>query len=193
MADDRSALPLAVDITTRRVRADDWQRIRALRLEALRDPMAHLAFLESIETATARPDQEWQSRALEASASDAYAQFLAVTSEQSGEQLIGSLAVVVRRAGVPDYFGRIPEVDLPTVVGVYVSPSGRGVGVIDALLAAASEFARARGDHELTLDVHENNLPAIRSYERAGFEVRDSFEGESGRELGMVKHLEAAR
>ncbi len=173
------------NVTVRRVRADDWAMIRELRLEALHDPMASVAFLESIETATARPDEEWQARASDASRSTSYSQFLALRDEQ----LIGSLAVIVRKAGVPDYFERVPEVDLPTVVGVYVSPSGRGLGVIDALLAAAVEFARDRGDRELTLDVHETNLPAIRAYERAGFETTSAFTGEDGRELGMVKTL----
>ena len=179
------ARPLAEDVVVRRVRTDDWERVRSLRLEALHDPMAHVAFLESIEQATARPDEEWQTRASTLAAGDASAQFLA---EQEG-RLIGSLAVIVRPAGIPDYFGRLPDVDLPTVVGVYVAPTGRGLGVIDALLVAAADFARSRGDRELTLDVHESNLAAIRAYQRAGFELRSSFDGESGRELGLVQEL----
>ncbi|HEY4225306.1 MAG TPA: GNAT family N-acetyltransferase [Pseudolysinimonas sp.] len=183
------ARPLAADVTVRRVRADDWQRIRALRLQALHDPMAPVAFLESIEQAQARPDEEWQARASTMAEGTGGAQFLA----ESGHELIGSLAVIVRPAGVPDYFERVPDVDLPTVVGVYVAPSGRGAGVIDALLATAAGWARSRGDRELTLDVHETNLPAIGSYRRAGFEVRSEFAGESGRELGMVKDLALER
>ena len=169
----------------RRARAEDWRRIRAFRLEALRDPMASVAFLETIEEASAHPDDHWRARVAARAEGDDSAQFLA---ERNGE-LIGSLAVFLREAGAPDYFDRIPEIDLPTVVGVYVAPVGRGLGVIDALLAAASEWARARGDLQLTLDVHESNLPAIRAYERAGFEIASDFEGEHGRELGMVKVL----
>lgn len=179
--------PLAADVMVRRVRADDWQRIRALRLQALKDPMAPVAFLESVEQAAARPDEEWRTRAASMAEGTGGAQFLA----DRGEELIGSLAVIVRPAGFPDYFDRVPDMDLPTVVGVYVAPSGRGAGVIDALLAAAVGWARSRGDRELTLDVHETNLPAIGSYRRAGFEVMSEFAGESGRELGMVKDLAA--
>jgi GNAT superfamily N-acetyltransferase len=138
-----------------------------------------------VEQALARPDEEWSARAAIHAESDASVQFLA----ERGGELIGALTVFVRTAGEPDYFGRVPEVDLPTVVGVYVSPSGRGLGVIDALLAAASGWGSARGDADLTLDVHESNRAAIRAYERAGFEIRGVFEGESGRELAMVKHL----
>jgi GNAT superfamily N-acetyltransferase len=175
----------ATGVAVRRIRPDDWERVRSLRLEALRDPVAHLAFLETVEQATARADQEWIDRASTMSAGDSGAQFLA---ERSGE-VVGSLAVIIRRAGVPDYFDRIPETDLPTVVGVYVGPSARGLGVIDALLTAAADWSRARGDVVLTLDVHEANTPAIRSYERNGFELASVFEAESWRELSMVKQL----
>jgi GNAT superfamily N-acetyltransferase len=173
----------------RRIRADDWESARVLRLEALKDPVAHLAFLETVEQAAARVDEEWITRASTMSEGDSGAQFLA---ERDGE-LIGSLAVIIRRAGVADYFDRVPETDLPTVVGVYVGPSARGLGVIDALLAAAADWSRSRGDDVLTLDVHESNTPAIRSYERNGFELRSVFEAESWRELGMVKQLARER
>ena len=185
MSDARAMRTLPMNVLVRRVRADDWQRVRALRLEALRDPMAPIAFLETVEDVAARPDEYWRARVAARSESDDSAQFLA---ERDGE-MVGSVAVFLREAGIPDYFERVPEIDLPTVVGVYVTPSVRGLGVIDVLLGAAAEWARARGDRELTLDVHESNLPAIRAYERAGFEVRSDFEGESGRELGMVKAL----
>ena len=44
-------------VTVRRVRADEWPQVRALRLDALRDPDAHLAFLETYETGAAVPDE----------------------------------------------------------------------------------------------------------------------------------------
>lgn len=185
MSERRTDRPLPAGVIVRRARADDWRRIRDFRLEALRDPMASVAFLETVDEATAHPDDYWRDRVAARAKGNDSVQFLA---ERDGG-LIGSLAVFLRRAGAPDYFERIPETDMPTVVGVYVAPTGRGLGVIDALLAAASEWARARGDLLLTLDVHESNVPAIRAYERAGFVVRSAFDRESGRELGMVKPL----
>lgn len=185
MSDGRAARPLPEGVVVRRVRAEDWRRIREFRLEALRDPMASVAFLETVEEAAAHPDDYWRDRVAERAEGDDSAQFLA---ERDGE-LLGSVAVFVRQAGTPDYFERIPEIDLPTVVGVYVAPAGRGHGVIDALLAAASDWARTRGHRQITLDVHEINVSAIRAYERAGFGVGSDFEGEHGRELGMVKAL----
>ena len=176
------------NIAVRRVRAHDWQRIRALRLEALADPMAHVAILETVEQAAARPDDEWRTVTARRAEDDASAQFVA----ERGDELVGMLAVFVREAGMPDYFGRISDVGLPTVVGVYVSPSARGLGVIDTLLGSATVWAQSRGDRVLTLDVHESNLPAIRAYERAGFDVRSEFVGDYGRELGMLKELDPA-
>ena len=170
----------------RRVRPDDWQRVRDLRLEALRDPVARIAFLETVEGAEARPEEEWRSRAIAHSEGGRSAQFLA----ESDGVPIGSVTVILRSAGAPDYFDRVPDVDLPTVVGVYVSPAGRGLGIIDALLTAAADWASRSGYRELTLDVHESNAAAIRAYRRAGFEVRSDFVGPEGRELGMVKPLE---
>jgi GNAT superfamily N-acetyltransferase len=187
MSEQRREVPAGV--TVRRVRADDWERIRNLRLEALRDPMASVAFLETVEAAAARPDEEWQARATANAAGDASAQFVA----ERGGELVGSLAVIVRAAGVPDYFRRVPDADQPTVVGVYVSPSVRGRGVIDALLAGATEWASGCGHRILTLDVHETNLGAIGAYERSGFEVCGSFVGDNGRELGMIKEIGPAR
>ncbi len=175
------------EVSVRRVTPGDWQRIRELRLEALRDPMAHVAFLETVEQAQARPDEEWRTRTAAHADGGGSAQFVA----EAEDSLIGSVTVIVRPAGAPDYFDRVSDVDLPTVVGVYVSPGGRGAGVIDALLAAAADWATRSGYRELTLDVHESNASAIRAYERAGFEVRSEFAGESGRELGMVMQLPA--
>lgn len=50
----------------RRVRAEEWEAVRATRLESLRDPAAHLAFLESYETAAAQPEEFWKLRAANA-------------------------------------------------------------------------------------------------------------------------------
>ncbi|MYV59587.1 GNAT family N-acetyltransferase, partial [Streptomyces sp. SID4931] len=48
-----------MDYVMRVVRADEWPQVRQLRLEALRDPAAPVAFLESYEDAAAQPDAFW--------------------------------------------------------------------------------------------------------------------------------------
>ena len=159
--------------------------MRALRLEALGDPVASIAFLETIEQALARPDSEWQERAERGATSTDQAAFVAVIDDV----LSGSVTVFTRRAGEPDYFERVPVIDTATLVGVYVSPRIRGRGMIDALIRAAAEWARDAGYAKLTLDVHERNVVAIASYRRAGFEIVGELEGDDGREIAMALSL----
>jgi GNAT superfamily N-acetyltransferase len=177
--------PLDPGIVIRRVRADEGPRIRALRVEALADPVAAIAFLETTEQALARPDAEWRERAERNATAADQAGFVAVLDDEH----VGSVVVFLRRAGEPDYFQRVPEVDTATLVGVYVSPRVRGRGVIDALIGAALDWARDAGYPELTLDVHERNAVAIASYRRAGFDVVGEFAGDDGREIAMAVRL----
>lgn len=172
-------------IVIRRVRADEGPQVRELRLEALADSVAEIAFLETTEQALARPEAEWRERAEKNATSDEQAGFVALLDEEH----VGSVVVFPRRAGEPDYFQRVPEVDTATLVGVYVSPRVRGRGVIDALIRAAQDWARDAGYPELTLDVHERNEVAIASYRRAGFEIVGEFTGDDGREIAMSARL----
>ena len=52
---------------------------------------------------------------------------------------------------------------------VYVTPSARGHGLLDALVAAASRWATDAGHGQLWLEVHEDNAPARAAYTRLGF------------------------
>ena len=177
--------PLDASIAIRRVRSDEGPASRALRLQALADPVASIAFLETTEQALARPDSEWQERAERNATATNQAAFVAIADNE----FVGSVTVFTRPAGEPDYFQRVPAVDTATLVGVYVSPEVRGRGVIDALIRAAAEWARDAGYPELTLDVHERNVVAIASYRRAGFELVGEFEANDGREIAMALTL----
>ena len=52
-----------MDPVIRSIRADEWPAVKELRLAGLRDPVAHLAFLETYEEAVAKPDGFWRERA----------------------------------------------------------------------------------------------------------------------------------
>jgi RimJ/RimL family protein N-acetyltransferase len=54
-------------------------------------------------------------------------------------------------------------------IGMLVAAEWRGRGVGTALVAAAIEWARARGLHKLTLDVFPHNDAAIVLYRKFGF------------------------
>ena len=70
--------------------------------------------------------------------------------------IVGHLHVDVSRFG----FGEL---------GMLVAAEWRGRGVGTALVAAAIEWARARGLHKLTLDVFPHNEAAIALYRKFGF------------------------
>ena len=173
----------------RRVRAGEWERVRDLRLDAVRDPAASIAFLHSYEAEAAHPDEFWVERTANSSGDDAVAQFIA---ESEGEW-IGTVTVLRWAAGESDHHGREVIEPRGDVVGVYVRPGHRGSGLIDALLDAAAEWARALGDRALTLDVHVDNARAQAAYRRAGFvETGLRFTGVIGPELEMRRVLSTA-
>ncbi|WP_435744897.1 N-acetyltransferase family protein [Microbacterium sp. PMB16] len=173
-------------VAARRVRADEWERVRDLRLDAVRDPLAPIAFLHSYEEEAAHPDGFWQDRAANAASGDAVAQFVA---EVDGEW-IGTVTVIRWNAGETDHHGRDVSTPRGDVVGVFLRPEHRGRGVVDALIGAAAEWARSLGDESLTLDVHAENARAQAAYRRAGFvETGTRFSASIGPELEMSRPL----
>lgn len=63
------------------------------------------------------------------------------------------------------------------VMGIMVGdPEWRGRGVAGEVLSETARWLRAnRSIHEIVLGVEEDNLPAIKAYERVGFERRESL------------------
>lgn len=172
----------------RRVRAEEWRDVRGLRLQALADAAAPIAFLDTLENATVRPDEFWQERTARAADTDVSAQFVAL----DGSDWVGSVSVIRRGVGETDHHGRRLDQPRSDVVGVYVRPSHRGQGLIDGLLAAASEWAVDLGDTTLTLDVHADNDRAQGAYVRAGFAPTGfRFSGPIGPEVEMARQLDA--
>ncbi|MDP3951552.1 GNAT family N-acetyltransferase [Microbacterium sp.] len=175
-----------MSIDVRRVRADEWERVRALRLDAVRDPAAAIAFLHSYEEESAHDDEFWQQRAAGAASGDAVAQFIA---EIDGEW-IGTVSVLRRPAGSIDHHGRPVTSPRGDVVGVFIRPEHRGRGIIDALFDAAAEWAASLGDTGLTLDVHADNARAQAAYRRAGFvDTGVRFTASIGPEIEMAREI----
>jgi RimJ/RimL family protein N-acetyltransferase len=173
-------------ISVRRIRADEWRAVRALRLEATADPDAGIAFLERHDEVATRPDEFWKERALGAAEGEVAAQLVAVAD---GEW-VGSLSILIRATGQVDHLGRFLDDRRAFVVGVYVRPADRGSGAIDLLLAAAAEWAAGLGVDRLHLDVHRDNLRAQAAYRRAGFEpTGETLTGPIGPEIVMVRRL----
>ncbi|MGY0068306.1 N-acetyltransferase family protein [Streptomyces sp. QTS137] len=158
---------LCGEYVVRPVRAAEWAAVRALRLTALRDPVAPIAFLETYETAAARPDAYWQERTANAAEeAGGVRQFVAETADGV---LVGTVAVLIEEAGTTDWAGYPVERRQGHLVGVYVGPEHRGHGLTRSLFEAALEWAWARGTERVRLIVHPDNGRALGFYRKAGF------------------------
>ncbi|MFI8522270.1 GNAT family N-acetyltransferase [Streptomyces sp. NPDC085481] len=160
-----------MDYSIRTVRADEWEKVRELRLAALQDPVAHIAFLETYEVAAGRPDAFWQERAEGASESGAggVRQFVAETPDG---RWVGTVTALVERPAEEARFGEAATVDQTHLVGVFVRPEVRGGGVIDALFRAAVDWSWTLPEpvvRRVRLYVHEDNDRAAAFYRRFGF------------------------
>jgi GNAT superfamily N-acetyltransferase len=151
----------------RSIRADEWAAAKELRLVALQDPVAHLAFLETYDAALARPDSFYQERAVKAAeGADAAQQVIA---EGPDGEWVGTVTVLLEEAGTVDWAGFAVERKQGHLVGVFVRPEVRGIGLTEVLFDAALEWAWGRGVERVRLIVHEDNERARRFYGKIGF------------------------
>ncbi|MGW7075317.1 GNAT family N-acetyltransferase [Streptomyces sp. NPDC054866] len=151
----------------RPVRADEWPEVKELRLLALQDPVAPIAFLETYEKAAAEPDSFWQERAERAADGARVRQFV---GEGPDGTWSGSVTVLIEDAGSDEVFGGPVQQRQAHLAGVYVRPEYRGSGVIDALFEAAVAWAWSVPDvARVRLYVHEDNARAESFYRRYGF------------------------
>jgi len=153
--------------TIRSIRPEEWSAVKELRLAALQDPVAHLAFLETYEQAAAEPDSFWQGRAAGGSEGAAGAQ--QIIAETQDGIWVGTVTVLVEEAGTEDWAGIPVERRQGHVVGVFVRPEYRGTGLTKALFDAGLEWAWGRGVERVRLLVHEENGRAGAFYRKMGF------------------------
>jgi RimJ/RimL family protein N-acetyltransferase len=153
----------------RAVTAEDWSKAKELRLAALQDPVAAIAFLDTYEQAAARPDEFWQQRAAGTGGGLPSRQFIAELPDGSW---VGSVSVLIEAASGADVFGHSVEVDQAHLVGVFVRPEHRGTEVARELFDAATAFARTFGEPPISrvrLFVHQDNHRAEAFYRKLGF------------------------
>ncbi|MET8971724.1 GNAT family N-acetyltransferase [Streptomyces hydrogenans] len=154
----------------RPIRSGEWERVRELRLAAVQDPVASLAFVESYEEAAALSDDFWQERAAGGS-EDRGTWIRQFVAEAPDGSWAGTLTALVER---PEdgraLFGEVTEPQA-SVVGVYVRPEARGAGLVDALLRVAVGWSWSQEPplSRVRLFVHEENERAAAAYRRFGF------------------------
>ncbi|MFE1962880.1 GNAT family N-acetyltransferase [Streptomyces sp. NPDC059479] len=155
----------------RAVQPEEWAKAKEIRLAALKDPAAPVAFLETYEQGLAHPDSFWQQRTADASPRNGArsGQFIAEAPDGSWS---GSVAVLIEEAGGSDFFGAAITQAQGHLVGVYVRPEQRGSGLLGALVAEALDWAWSRQEPQLSrvrLYVHEDNPRARAAYRKLGF------------------------
>ncbi|PZS25470.1 MAG: GNAT family N-acetyltransferase [Pseudonocardiales bacterium] len=138
-------------VTVRRIRPGEGQRWRALRLRALADTPA--AYVDTVESARARPESAWHDAVARLSAGCDGALFIA----ESGADWVGVAG------GFADEHGGT------TVFTVFVEPATRGRGVVDGLIDAVADWSARCGRHNLSLEVGVENPRAHAAYRRLGF------------------------
>ena len=136
-------------VLVRETVADDWQALRDIRLEALRD--APTAFGSTYEQETERGEAHWRDRIARGGT------FLAFVPEVSATEPSGLIG------------GYQEDPVTAELVSMYVRPRARGRGVGEALVAAVIDWAGQRNAAAVRLWVTETNTPALALYERCGF------------------------
>jgi len=126
---------------------EDWQALRDIRLEALRD--APDAFGSTYEGEIRRGDDHWHNRIARGGT---FLAFIPEVSEPAG--LIG---------------GYREDPATVELVSMYVRPRARGHGVGEALVATVIDWAAERNATSVHLWVTETNARARALYERCGF------------------------
>jgi len=153
---------MPADIAVRRVRAEEWERLRAIRLRALAD--TPMAFGATLADEQAQPDEFWRGRAAGGAADDDRATFIA---ERHGTW-VGIATCMLTAGGT----GARPA----WVFSMWVEPAARRQGTAQTLLRVLAGWARERGADVLNLHVTETNAPAIALYERLGFRATGATE-----------------
>jgi GNAT superfamily N-acetyltransferase len=126
---------------------DDWASLREIRLAALLD--APQAFGSTYQREARFTEAQWRERF-----KDRAVTFLAHLDEDAPPAGIAGVWV---------------DDGAAELVSMWVRPDARGRGVGEALVMAATGWAKAQGHGTLFLWVTELNAPARRLYERCGF------------------------
>ena len=156
----------------RTVQPEDWAELRTLRLAALRDEDAPVAFCDAYDDAVVRSDDFWRDRATPAADGGAATHLVAVAGDGRWVGMLAVLDETRRAAGILPPPGSAESPALPQVhlVSVYVRPEHRGTGVAEQLVRAAVDWSwRHTRAERVRLWAHGDNARAFAFYLRLGF------------------------
>ena len=164
-----------MSVRVRRIRRDEPEALRDVRLRALADSPS--AFGSTLAREEAYGDDLWEERARACAAGDGAATFLAV----DGDQRVGMVTALATGGGLVE------------LVGMWTAPEVRGRGVGARLVEAVIGWAGEVGAERVELWVTRGNEPAERLYRRLGFEPTGDHQplpsDPCKDELRMARHL----
>ena len=140
-----------------RIRADQWQILKDVRLRALEE--APYAFGTTLSEGQKRTDRDWQDMARDHATLSDRAYFMAYV----GDDPCG-MAGCYRRTS-----------DIVMLTAMWVAPEVRGQKIGEQIVRAVIEWARESGATTLEAWVSENN-PARIFYKKVGFEETSTTE-----------------
>jgi ribosomal protein S18 acetylase RimI-like enzyme len=139
-------------ILVRRVRSEEWESLRRLRLRALAD--APHAFTTTRADAERRSADEWREAGRRGADGDQWATFVAEQEQELVGMATGSVS-----AGAA----------FVSLFQMWVGPEARRTGVGGRLVRAVLEWAAGRGCALVRLDVNLTDVGAVAFYMSLGF------------------------
>jgi GNAT superfamily N-acetyltransferase len=160
-------------VVVRAATAEEWQVLRDIRLDALRD--APTAFGSTYAKQAAYAEADWRRRI---SGGATFFAFASGHDAATPDGLVGG-------------FQEKPET--VELVSLWVRPRARGLGVGDALVVAVIDWAGTVNAASVHLWLTEANQHARKLYERCGFRPTDERQpmpaNDSLFEVGMLRPL----
>lgn len=143
----------------RRIRADEWEALRDLRLRALAD--APQAFLTTLAEAQRWSEEEWREAARRGASGDRWSTFVA----DDGGRLLG-----MATGHFPDErHHALDDPALVSLIQMWVEPAARRTGLGARLVQAVLGWAAERGSAVARLGVSAADPGAIAFYGSVGF------------------------
>jgi GNAT superfamily N-acetyltransferase len=137
-----------MNIEVSKLRVDDWQRLRAMRLQSLQESPEVLE--GDFEAESAENEFDWREK---------FSSLTYLVASYLGSDVgLMSIEVLDGDFGATCWIG-----------GCWVSPEARGQGVLRTMFNYVDEQASLHGWSKQGLGVMEDNLRAIKAYEKLGF------------------------
>ena len=150
-------------VEIRHSRSDDWEILRAIRLEALRESPD--AFCTTYDEAFGYADDVWIERSSADPVTSASVSILAIDAEEP----VGMAA------------GILCDESQLEVLSLFVTPSHRGMGIAQDLMNMLESWGRTRGAKRVILDVEAGNGRAGVFYAHIGYRPTGKRETYPGR------------